>query len=68
MADIFPRKGTTTLEEVRVMLAVDPVFNALSEAEQNNFINNAAQQVADLRNNEGKEDFNADTADIDLVA
>lgn len=67
MADIFPRKGVLTLEEARTMLNADPVFDNLSETEQNTFINSAVQQVADLRNNEGKEDYNADTVDIDLV-
>ena len=68
MADIFSRKGIITLEEARTMLNADPVFDVLSETEQNTFINSAVQQVADLRNNEGKEDYNADTVDIDLVA
>ena len=67
MADIFSRKGIITLEEARTMLNADPVFDVLSETEQNTFINSAVQQVADLRNNEGKEDYNADTVDIDLV-
>lgn len=68
MADIFVRKGVLTLSEARTMLATDPVFTSLTETEQNTFINNAVQEVSILRNNQEKEDYNADSVDIDLVA
>jgi len=65
--DIFTRIGVLTLSEARDLLSADSVFNILTESEKNTFINNAVQEVADLRNSEDKEDYYADTVDIDLV-
>lgn len=62
MADIYPRKGVLLLSEAKSILSNDPKFASLTDAQQNLFVNNAIQEVVNLRNSEGKEDFNADNA------
>lgn len=43
------------------MLEGDAVFDVYSTEQKNNILNTAVQKVASLRNEEGKEDFLADT-------
>lgn len=63
----YPRKGSFTLAQAKTMLAVDPLFNSLSDAEKNIFVNNAAQLVCSFRNEQKKEDYAADTIDITAI-
>ena len=60
MADTYARKGLITLSEAKSMLSVDDTFTSLTDSQKTLFINDAIQEVANLRNLEGKEDYNDD--------
>lgn len=65
---IYARKGSTTLAQAKTMLNADPLFNLLSSSDKTVFINAAVQRICNLRNQNNKEDYAADTVDITAVS
>jgi hypothetical protein len=64
MADLYPRKSSFTLLQIRTLLSDDPVFSKLSLAGKNAAIDMAVNKVAEYRNKLGKEDYNFDTVSM----
>jgi hypothetical protein len=65
----YPRKGSITRSNIKLLLESDAVFNQLSDAQQSVLIDASVQRIAAFRNKLSKTDFDFDTvgnADIDV--
>lgn len=68
---IYPRIGSITRSNVKALLQADPVFNSLTDTQQNANINANAQRIGALRNSLSLSTYNFNTignADIDVEA
>jgi len=65
----YPRKGTITRANFKLLLESDAVVNQLSDSQQSVLIDTSIQKIAALRNSLSKNDYEFDTvgnADIDV--
>jgi hypothetical protein len=65
----YPRKGTISMGNFKLLLESDSVFNQLSDAQQTSLVDTSVQRIAALRNSLSLSDYNFDTvgnADIDI--
>lgn len=65
----YPRKGSISRGNIKLLLESDAVFNQLSDAQQSVLIDASVQRIAAFRNKLSKTDFDFDTvgnADIDI--
>lgn len=65
----YPRKGTITRANLKLLLESDAVFNQLSDSQQSVLIDTSIQKIAAYRNSLSKIDYEFDTvgnADIDV--
>ena len=65
----YPRKGTITRANFKLLLESDSVFNQLSDSQQSVLIDTSIQKIAAYRNSLSKIDYEFDTvgnADIDI--
>jgi len=68
MDKTYIRKSNVTLSEFRDQLKSDKVFNALTESQQNAYLNKASDRYNALSNNQGRSEYNFDCiTDADLV-
>lgn len=65
----YPRKGSITRGNFKLLLESDAVFNRLSDSQQNALIDTAVQNIAAYRNSLSKTDYDFNTVgnpDIDI--
>ena len=57
----YPRKGSITRSNFKLLLESDSVFNKLSDSQQNALIDTAVQRIAAYRNSLSKTDYDFNT-------